>query len=89
MVDWYLIVSFVFVFGVFVEYTTVLWLTEKEMQRVEEREKKEKIKQEKNADNLDESAGSSKVFIKIIIINPVLYLGKNILLGKCKNVLPV
>lgn len=62
MVDWYLIISFVFVFGVFVEYTTVLWLTEKEMQRVAERERRDKIKQDKMNINLNESTAScSKV----------------------------
>lgn len=43
-VDWYLIVSFLFVFAVLIEYTLVLYLTDKEKQTREEKRHKYKKK---------------------------------------------
>ena len=42
LADWYLYVSIVFVCVVFLEYVVVLWLTEREMIKMEEIAKKRK-----------------------------------------------
>ena len=43
-VDWYLIVSFLFVFAVLLEYTVVLYLTDKEKQE----DQRKRIKKSRN-----------------------------------------
>ena len=62
LVDWYLIVSSLFVYAVFAEFTFVLWLTEKEMQRVEAEKAREKKAEMKRGGGhhvkVDEKEGS-------------------------------
>jgi len=59
-VDWYLIVSFIFVFAVLMEYTLVLWLTDKERQQQQKLKraiKKDSLENEHNQENLRKRRG--------------------------------
>ena len=63
LADWYLIISVFFVYLVFAEFTLVLWLTEKEMMRIEKENKRkkeviEKVKQLVPFDVVDGSANN-------------------------------
>ena len=63
LADWYLIVSFLFVFGTLVEFTVVLYLSSREKQREHRKEEEAKRKAK-----IDAQQFGSKVRRKLTII---------------------
>eukprot|EP00794_Sanderia_malayensis_P003629 gene3629-4143_t len=60
-VDWYLIVSFLFVFAVLIEYTLVLWLTDKERQQ--RRKRKRNVKKDETENHHSKENGARKPLV--------------------------